>query len=140
MMRKITECTYQVSKNNTTQKLFITMAWSLALLYRVPRRLLNRGQNWMDGKGCCYGEINSVQKLYDHTTQNMNDTQVWEPSCRLENLNECVWHSEVDVWKDQHICTSLGTEIICKITYNMNGNKTSCKRNLLRWRQVVNST
>jgi hypothetical protein len=93
----------------------------------------------MDGKGC-YGEINSVQKLYDHTTQNMNNTQVWEPSCRLENLNECVWHSEVDMWKEQHICTLLGREIICKIIYNMNVNKTGCKRNLLRWRQVVNST
>jgi len=41
MMRKIKECTYQVSKNNTTQKLFIMMAWSLALLYKVPRKLLN---------------------------------------------------------------------------------------------------
>jgi len=47
--------------------------------------------------------------IHDNTTQNMNNTQVSEPSRRLENR---VWHSEVDVWKEQHICMSLGTEII----------------------------
>jgi len=44
-------------------------AWELNSLYRVPRRLLWRGQHCWEGKcHCGYTEINSVQKLSNHTT------------------------------------------------------------------------
>jgi len=43
------------------------MSWMVAQLrgslYVMPRKLLRRGQYWLEGKCCCFEVINSVQKL-----------------------------------------------------------------------------
>jgi hypothetical protein len=44
------------------------VALGVGLLYKVPKWLLWRGQHWLRGNHCCYGEINSVRKLYNYTT------------------------------------------------------------------------
>jgi hypothetical protein len=54
-------------KNNALQYMPWTEAEFLCLLCYVPR-LICRGQHWLEGNCCCQWKINSVQKLYDHTT------------------------------------------------------------------------
>lgn len=41
----------------------VSIMLSVALQYKVPRRLLWSGKRWLEGKWCCYTEINSVHKL-----------------------------------------------------------------------------
>ena len=56
-------CTQWVSNNAHNEMLHI-LVWSMATLYKFPQRPFWRGQHWSEGKCYCYGEINSVQKLF----------------------------------------------------------------------------
>jgi hypothetical protein len=59
-------CIWRVSNNWLQGMLWMVARW-LGSLYTVPRRLRWRGQHILGAK-CCYGEINSLWKLSDHTS------------------------------------------------------------------------
>jgi len=59
---KITGCTFRVS-NNALPRMFWMVAQLRGSLYAMPRKLLQRGQYWLEGKCCCFEGINSARKL-----------------------------------------------------------------------------
>jgi hypothetical protein len=59
---------YMLSFKQCIYKMLWTVAQSLGSQYEIPTRLCWRGQHWLESKCCCYGETNSVWKLFNHTT------------------------------------------------------------------------
>jgi hypothetical protein len=50
---------------------------SVALQYKVPRRLLWRRKHWLEGRWC-HDEINSVHKLLVHITKHIHHPTRWK--------------------------------------------------------------
>jgi hypothetical protein len=59
---KITGCTCRVS-SNALPRMFSMVAQLRGSLYVMPRKLLQRGWYWSEGKCCCFEGIHSVWKL-----------------------------------------------------------------------------